>query len=128
MNRKTNGINYIICRVTLRERAQADSARKSRRAPCDDASHSQTGLGQVSHGVRLSFDSEIIRQAEADDAESMIAHETTDALTLSGHARTPSGCKSGDVKKKCNNKKASVRYELAARTCATPSEHIFEIV
>jgi hypothetical protein len=30
-----------------------------------------------------------------DDAESKIAHETTDALTLSGHARTPSGCKSG---------------------------------
>jgi hypothetical protein len=36
-----------------------------------------------------------------DDAESKIAHETTDALTLSGHiyARTPSGCKSGDVKR-----------------------------
>jgi hypothetical protein len=26
-----------------------------------------------------------------DDAESKIAHETTDALTLYGHARTPSG-------------------------------------
>ena len=34
-----------------------------------------------------------------DDAESKIAHETTDALTLSGHARTPSGCKSGDIKR-----------------------------
>jgi hypothetical protein len=33
------------------------------------------------------------------DAESKIAHETTDALTLSGHARTPSGCKSGDIKR-----------------------------
>jgi hypothetical protein len=33
------------------------------------------------------------------DAESNIAHETTDALTLSGHARTPSGCKSGSVKR-----------------------------
>jgi hypothetical protein len=36
-----------------------------------------------------------------DDAESKnkIAHETTDALTLSSHARTPSGCKSGDIKR-----------------------------
>jgi hypothetical protein len=34
-----------------------------------------------------------------DDAESKIAHETTDALTLSGHARTPSGCKLGDIKR-----------------------------
>jgi hypothetical protein len=34
-----------------------------------------------------------------DDAENKIAHETTDALTLSGHARTPSGCKSGDIKR-----------------------------
>jgi hypothetical protein len=34
-----------------------------------------------------------------DYAESKIAHETTDALTLLGHARTPSGCKSGDIKR-----------------------------
>jgi hypothetical protein len=35
-----------------------------------------------------------------DNAESNIAHATTDALTLSGHARrTPSGCKSGDIKR-----------------------------
>jgi hypothetical protein len=29
----------------------------------------------------------------------MYTHETTDALTLSGHARTLSGCKSGDIKR-----------------------------
>jgi hypothetical protein len=34
-----------------------------------------------------------------DDAKSKIAHETTDALALSGHARTPSDCKSGDIKR-----------------------------
>jgi hypothetical protein len=28
-----------------------------------------------------------------------MSHETTDALTLSAHARTPSGCKSGDIKR-----------------------------
>jgi hypothetical protein len=37
------------------------------------------------------------RSRRRDDAESKIAHETTDALTLSGHARTPSDCKSGDI-------------------------------
>ena len=44
-----------------------------------------------------SYDEEESRRR--DDAESKIAHETTDALTLSGHARTPSGCKSGDIKR-----------------------------
>jgi hypothetical protein len=34
-----------------------------------------------------------------DDAGSKIEHETNNALTLSGHARTPSGCKSGDIKR-----------------------------
>jgi hypothetical protein len=34
-----------------------------------------------------------------DDAWSKIAHETNDALTLPRHVRTPSGCKSGDIKR-----------------------------
>jgi len=33
------------------------------------------------------------------DAGSKIAHETTDALTLPCHARTSSGCKSGDIER-----------------------------
>jgi hypothetical protein len=32
-------------------------------------------------------------------AGSKIEHETNNALTLPGHARTPSGCKSGDIKR-----------------------------
>jgi hypothetical protein len=42
-----------------------------------------------------------------DDAGRKIAHKTNDTLTLPGHARTPSGCKSGDIKrtiiKKCDD-------------------------
>jgi hypothetical protein len=48
-----------------------------------------------------------------DDAESKIAHETTDALTLSGHARTPSGCKSGDIKRTIIKKRWRLPLALA---------------
>jgi hypothetical protein len=50
-----------------------------------------------------------------DDAESRVAHETTDALTLSGHARTPSGCKSGDIKRTIIKKKNYARRYPCAR-------------
>jgi hypothetical protein len=50
-----------------------------------------------------------------DDAESKIAHETTDALTLSGHARTPSGCKSGDINRTIIEKVRLTRSNARAR-------------
>jgi hypothetical protein len=49
------------------------------------------------------------------DAESKIAHETTDALTLSGHARTPSGCKSGDIKRTFIKKRVLPDNERVSR-------------
>jgi hypothetical protein len=49
------------------------------------------------NAAERSYDEEKSRRR--DDAGSKIAHETTDALTLPGHARTPSGCKSGDIKR-----------------------------
>jgi hypothetical protein len=48
-----------------------------------------------------------------DDAESKIAHETTDALTLSGHARTLSGCTSGDTKRTIIKKKLAAEGQGA---------------
>jgi hypothetical protein len=42
-----------------------------------------------------------------DDAGSKIEHETNNALTLPGHARTPSGCKSGDIKRTIIKKSAA---------------------
>jgi len=39
-----------------------------------------------------------IEKKKKERVESKIAHETIDELTLPCHARTPSGCKSGDVK------------------------------
>jgi hypothetical protein len=55
-----------------------------------------------------------------DDAGSKIAHETTDALALQGHARTPSGCKSGDfnrtiIKKAVLVEQDVVRLQVAVR-------------
>jgi hypothetical protein len=46
-----------------------------------------------------------------------IAHETTDALTLSGHARTPSGCKSGDIKRTIIKKAGSAPTPLPVPDC-----------
>jgi hypothetical protein len=47
---------------------------------------------------------------------SKIAHETTDALPLSGHARTPSGCKSRDIKRTVINK--STAFFIACETAS----------
>jgi hypothetical protein len=49
------------------------------------------------NAAERSYDEEGSRRG--DDAWSKIAHETNDALTLPGHARTPSGCTSGDIKR-----------------------------
>jgi hypothetical protein len=49
------------------------------------------------NAAERSYDEEGSRRR--DDVGSKIAHETNDALTLPGHARTPSGCKSGDIKR-----------------------------
>jgi hypothetical protein len=47
--------------------------------------------------VRNTYDEEVSRRRER--RGSKIAHEKNDALTLPGDARTPSGCKSGDIKR-----------------------------
>ena len=49
------------------------------------------------NAAERSYDEEESRRK--DDAGSKIAHETTNGLALPGHARTPSGCKSGDINK-----------------------------
>jgi hypothetical protein len=54
-------------------------------------------------GGAISYDEEWSQRR--DDAGSKIAHETNDALTLPGHARTPSGCKSGDINERTIIKK-----------------------
>jgi hypothetical protein len=66
------------------------------------------------NAAERSYDEEGSRRR--DDAESKIAHETTDALTLSGHARTPSGCKSGDIKRTIIIKKSTLQVRDMKRT------------
>jgi hypothetical protein len=57
--------------------------------------------------------------------ESKMAHETTDALTLfSGHARTPSGCKSGDIKRTIIKKKSVRPRARAAPPAMRPAGRV----
>jgi hypothetical protein len=82
------------------------------------------------NAAERSYDEEGSRQR--DDTESKIAHETADALTLSdsGHARTPSGCKSEDIKrtiikhlfKKLRKKRVAAVAALAAHHA--PGQHV----